>query len=217
MYRFTAKGRDRVLGESEKSKYGDYVVGVQFSAPDAAGSHMFYAAWSGVQCASAWNGIAYRLFRIEPDGARAALIFSDIQLYNIGYPVHVKLTPGELLLEFTGCALEPGFTRTHVLHYSIGASGVQRIDPVALDPQDFVDEWFRGPWSERQSRSAGGLAKWNGLLHTYTAEYEFVQPCENRPGVTQVALQLMKAAGNELAEPLTVYCLVQDKGDHRYE
>jgi len=216
VYRFSPKGRDRLLEEHGKHDFGDYVVGMQFSVPGASGSRMFYAAWNGVQCESNWGELDYRLFRLT-SGNAATLVFSDSGSYRRDEPVHVRLTPHELLLEFTSYALEGGFTRTHVLHYAIHRAGVQRIDPVALDPQDFVDEWFRGPWSEMQSRSASGLAKWQTLLHDYTAEYQFVQPCQDRAGATQVALHLMKTNSDELPQPLTVYSLVRDKGDHRYE
>jgi hypothetical protein len=32
--------------------------------------------------------------------------------------------------------------RAHVLHFKVEGSTVQRADPVALQPQDFVDEWI---------------------------------------------------------------------------
>ncbi|MGH9613955.1 MAG: hypothetical protein ACRD4P_12830, partial [Bryobacteraceae bacterium] len=209
MYRFSVKGPDRLIEEHGKDEHGDYVAGAQFSTPGASGSRMFYLAWNHVQCASIWNNLEYRLFRIVP-GTAPTLVFSDNPFYATDSPVNVKLTSSELLLEFASSALDPGFQRTHVLKYSINRLGVDRIDPVALDPQDFVDEWFKRPWCEMRSRSSSAVAKWQDLLHSYTAEYEFVQPCTNRAGVTQVVLHLMQADGNELPQPLTVYLLVRD-------
>jgi len=56
--------------------------------------------------------------------------------------LHVKLTPDDFLLELSAEAVEGGFRRNYVLHYRIGDTGANRIDPVALQPQDFVHEWL---------------------------------------------------------------------------
>ena len=77
-----------------------------------------------------------------------------------------------------------------MLRYSIGAGGVQRIDPVALQPQDFVHEWMIRPWDEMQSRSSDSLLKWQQFLHAdyVFAEYEFAQHCAEGPGVTRIGV-----------------------------
>jgi hypothetical protein len=70
-----------------------------------------------------------------------------------------------------------------------------------------------------QSRSSDALVKWHKFLRAdlVFGEYEFVQPCIYRPGVTEVGVGINSIGDREIPEPLSVYFLVQDKGDYRYE
>jgi hypothetical protein len=212
VYRFGANSRTRLLAADGKRDWGDELTDVQFSAPDPSGNRVMYASWLGVQCASVWNVLDYRLYRIAPGSDHADPIFSGTHSFTIDNDAGIKLTADELLMELTAEGLEAGFRRTYVLRYRIDASGVTRIDPVALQAQDFVHEWIDQPWSEMKSRSAPSLAKWHALLHSdnqlFFGHYDFAQPCSKRPGYTQVAVEV---------EPRTVYFLVRDKGGHSYD
>ncbi len=105
------------------------------------------------------------------------------------------------------------------MHYSLGSDGVQRIDPVALQPQDFVHEWMIRPWDEMRWRSSDSLEKWHKFLHAdpVYGKYEFAQPCAERPGVTQVGVAFDGIGDREMPEPLDVYFLVEDQGGYRYK
>lgn len=166
VYRFSQK-RDRLLEAHGNGKWGNGIFETRFSGPDAAGSRVFYASWYNVQCGSSWNELDYRLFRVGPSQEQAVPIFSSTHSFNTDAEVHVKLSHSELLLEFTAEAMEGGFRRTYELHYSIGSQNVERIDPVALQPQDFVHEWLTRPWEEMQPRSGTSdtLVKWHKFLH----------------------------------------------------
>lgn len=149
IYRFTTGGRSRILetdGNSEY-QYGTGLSDTLFSTPDRSGGRLFYASWYGVQCGSVWDSLDYKVFRIDAGSGRAVPVLSASHDF-VDYESRVKLTAGELLLELTAEALEAGFRRTYVMHYGIGADGAQRIDPVALRPQDFVHEWMIRPWGE---------------------------------------------------------------------
>jgi hypothetical protein len=219
LYRFTAHSRARMLESHGDSKYGNTLLDTKFSKPDAYRDGVFYVSWDGVQCASVWNGIHYRLFHLGADSDRALPLFSDFHGYTIDGDANVRLTNEEWLLEVTAGAMEAGFRRTHVLHYRIGPEGVERIDPVALQPQDFVHEWLLRPWDEMQSRSAAALAKWHKFLHGdyFYGEYDFVQPCKDRPGIRQVGVGVMQIGDQEIPEPLSVYFLVEDLGGYRFK
>jgi hypothetical protein len=218
VYRFTANARSRLLEEDGARENGDEVSDIRFSTPDNSGSSLLYASWFAVQCGSVWNGLDYRLFRIDADGDHAAPILSETHNFA-DYEERVKLTPEELLLEFPAEAMLGGFRRTYVMHYSIGADSVQRIDPVALQPQDFVHEWLIRPWSEMQSRSSDRVEKWHKFLYADHGfgEYEFAQPCAGRPGVTQIGVAFDSIGERETPEPLGVYLLVEDHGGYSYK
>ena len=218
VYRFSDT-RTRLIEAQGTEKWGISVAETRFSGPDAAGSHVFYASWYNVQCGSNWNELAYRLFRIGPGTEPAVPLFSSTHTFVMDEGLNVKLTAQDLLIELGAEAMFPGYRRTYELHYSIGPHGVERIDPVALQPQDFVHEWLMEPWEEMQSRSGSSetLVKWHKFVHAVSGNYEFVQPCINRPGFIQVGVDLDSIGDREMPEPLSVYFLVKDKGNYSYE
>jgi hypothetical protein len=220
VYNF-AQARSRLLEAHGSSKWGSTLVETRFSAPDVSMSRIFYASWFTVTCASVWNALDYRLFRVGPGPEPAAPLLSSTHTFVIGENLNVRLTPQDLLVELNAESMFPGYRRTYVLHYSIDPDGAQRIDPVALQPQDFVHEWLTQPWEEMWSRSGSSdtLAKWHNFLHAdlVLGDYEFVQPCLNRPGVVQVGAGITPIGDREIPEPLIIYFLVKDKGNYSYE
>ncbi len=219
VYRFDTNSHTRLLDARGDSKYGNSIMDAEFSPPDASGNRVFFVSWDGVQCASVWNGMDFRLFRIATNSERAELFFSGSHGLTIDGAVNVRLTTDELLVEMTDGAMEAGFRRTHVLHYRIAPEGVERIDPVALQAQDFVHEWLLRPWGEMQSRSAPSVVNWHKFLHAdyVSGEYEFVQPCKERPGITQVAVGIMHIGDRVIPEPLIVYFLVENQGEFDFK
>ena len=76
---------------------------------------------------------------------------------------------------------EPG---VRIFRYAVGGNKVRRIQPIALDPADFLDEWTELPWSEAEewTDQADGptLRVWHERLRAIpedSAEFRFVQPC----------------------------------------
>ena len=219
LYRFSSNSWERVLDAHGTAEWGNELLENRFSAPDPVGNRVLYLSWFGVQCGSAWDVLEYRVVRLSPEADRAEAVLSGTHSYVIGGDMNVKITPDELLLEVEAEAMEGGYHRTHVLHYPISGEDNARIDPVALQPQDFVHEWLIQPWSEMQSRSSASVEKWHKFLHADWGfgEYGFVQPCEERKGVTQISVGISNIADREIPEPLEVYFLVEDKGDYRFE
>ena len=126
IYRLSQK-RVRLLEAHGNDRWGSGLFETRFSGPDAAGSHVFYVAWYGVQCASAWDVLDYRLFRIGPGPAPAAPLFSSTHTFVLEEGPYVKLTAQDLLIELVAEAMFLGYRRTYVLHYSIGPERVERI------------------------------------------------------------------------------------------
>ena len=211
VYRFSENGRVRLLEADGTREWGDTGMDLQFSSRDPSGARVLYLSWFGVSCASVWNTLDYRLFRISPGDNHADPIFSGAHTFTIDDDYHAKVTTEDFLLELTAGALSPGWRRTYVLHYTVGAHGARRIDPVALQPQDFVHEWINEPWPEMASRSATGLENWHKFLHDFSGEYDFVQPCSGRKGFTQVAIE-----PSVVGKKKPMYFLVKDNGDHSY-
>src|SRR5215472_4758021 len=74
---------------------------------------------------------------------------------------------------------EPGVSITR---YQVIGDQMTRMQPLALMPEDFLDEWVQFDWTEAAdfSSESPDLSKWhsilNGLAYDST-EIEFVQPC----------------------------------------
>lgn len=169
----------------------------------------------GVQCGSSWNVLAYDLLELSNPNAVVTKVASGERDIHFGYepPYHVRLDPDELLMELPGRSMDTGLLeRTHVLHYAVRDSSAQRIDPVALQPQDFVDEWLTRPWTEMASRSAEGddLKKWHDFFSgdVVFGEFSVVQQCTD-PEKWLVGVDLSDLGGKELPKALSTYFLVQ--------
>src|SRR5207244_12912609 len=133
----------------------------------------------------------------------------------------LRIEPDELLIEVRDRSIDTGIhNRAHVLHYNTVHSPVDRLDPVALQPQDFVDEWLTRPWAEMESRSASSgpekLERWHKLGSRF-GEFSFVQSCSERPDHWQVGLDVDYLGDKELPEPLSLYFLVHQSGPYQFE
>src|SRR6185312_12800072 len=73
----------------------------------------------------------------------------------------------DVLIEFTEASIDAGVhNREAVRHFLINGDQVRRVDPVALSPRDFVDEWLTRDWKESARWSASpALRRWQGRLH----------------------------------------------------
>jgi hypothetical protein len=94
--------------------------------------------------------------------------------------------------------------RKHVSKYRITESGVARMPPVALLPQDFVDEWIQLPWSQasvwNKSADVARIREWHDRIRTAKSaavysKVDFAQQCGEGANNWQVALAITLAGG----------------------
>lgn len=138
----------RVLELHGTRDHDESLSQIRFSNRDAAGRQLLLTVRYAVQCGSSWNRLVYDLFRLRLTGTPVSSILSADQgiWFNAEIPYHVRLQPDELLIELRDRSMDGGIlVRTHVLRYRVTDAAVDRIDPVALQPQDFVDEWLTRP------------------------------------------------------------------------
>jgi len=198
--------------ESEQNGYGkrDYRpqwVKGELSPPDGTGQRLFLTVGFNPACWSVWQEGYFRLFRIGP--RIVPLLDWQQSMLNIGEDVNHKVAADEILLEFGSTGIEPGFSRRHVLHFRVDDDRVMRIEPLALQPVDFVDEWLSQKWAFIAEWTDPRLRKMHETLRRVGVdEYTFAQPCASRTSDWQVGVN-SKRLGD-------VYFLVQDGGDYRY-
>jgi hypothetical protein len=125
------------------------------------------------------------------------------------------LKPDELIIELRYFSTDAGI-RTNIYRYNF-KKGVQRLDPVALQPQDFAEEWLTRPWGEMQPRSAADTKKWHERLHAdyVFGNYTAAIPCPNLDRWL-VAMDIKTIGDKKLPDPLRAYFLLRDLGNFRY-
>ena len=216
VYDYSSGSRVKVLEANGSRKYDDVLLMVQ-PVREANGNHLLLTARRGTTGGSSWNMISYELFRISPKASQAQRIFDGEHgsWFGSDSPYKTRLDPTNLLLEFTDRSIDAAVhSRTHVLQYRISPDKVERIAPIALQPQDFVEEWVSQPWAEvapfTQAGQRESLKKAHDLLYAdfVAGDYTLVQYCQDKPDYTQVGIDFH-------ASP--VYFLVHDLGKYNYE
>jgi hypothetical protein len=170
-------------------------------------------------CASTWHPVHYRAWRIDPSGPRLLIDDSEdawmrAETYIVGSIGRDwrQNSPVDVLIEFTERSIDGGVhNREAVRHFLIEGDQVRRVDPVALSPRDFVDEWLTRSWDESVTWSASpSLQQWHRKLHADFVAGDFDCPtmhCQT-PGLWQVTVAPSNAQKNSESEP-DVYFLVR--------
>jgi len=221
VYDFSRGAPQRVLESHGTRDHDESVLDLALSKPDVLGNQLILTLRYAVQCGSSWNELAYDLFRLQPATSGAVSVLSDEHgIWFGGGQPQFRVEADDLLMEFRDRSIAGGIhNRTHVLHYTAkNGSPAVRVDPVALQPQDFVDEWITRPWSEMESRSAGDekLQKWHELIAGAYGDFTLSQPCKDPPGQWQIGLDLGILGEHQLPEPLSVLFLVRQREQNRF-
>jgi hypothetical protein len=134
------------------------------SPPDRRHGWYVAIAHTPPWCQSVWRNLRYDLARPGASPHRPSVFFSEVVSHNIdsNIPYTIRAEPDRLQIEHDGGTVDPLLNRRRrVETYAIEQNGVRRIQPVALNVRDFVDEWVASPWREARSWSsaARGLAE----------------------------------------------------------
>lgn len=155
IYAWSGAGWQRVF-QNEQNHYTENGYKPEFLSDVAISpwspANNYVALTLGVQtwCASAWHDIYYRAYRLGGDPMARPLVSGEV-FANVGdeLPLRGSVTPDEVLIQYNGPSIDAGIlVRQHVRHYRIDGPEAKRIDPLALRPRDFVDEWLTHEWKE---------------------------------------------------------------------
>ncbi len=220
-YRFDANGWARVISDHPTSDSGYGAAALEVSDADFQGRRLLLIHRWSVQCASTWMGTTYSVFRIANNAATppVSLLSGEHGFWmgNEDDGLLFALKPDELIIELLDSSVDVGVHhRTQIHRYSF-VDGVRRLGPIALQPQDFVEEWLTRPWSEMRSMSLPETQRWSGKFHNNAMEYSNVVPCAAKPDRWSVGFRITDREGKALPEPLEVNFLVRDLGNYRFE
>lgn len=170
------------------------------------GDHLILTLGREPWCQSNWHTAYYRLWHVEPsdtwpvpllDDAEFAFLGGDTPQASVG-PVfdwdQSKPVVYDVLMESSVSSIDGAkLTYEKVRHYRTVGDEIKRIDPVALSPVDFVDEWLASPWNDAsgwsEPISTKSLEQWHQQgLGSGTGEYDWPSMhCPRTPDLWQVS------------------------------
>jgi hypothetical protein len=184
--------------ERNQQKTASFLDGLEFSPADKSGSRLMIAVRTPAGASGCWHPASYQLYRVGTP-TPPPLLLDDWHAANLCKgPPRVKAEAGGFSIELEDRDLQPGTTRTHILRYEVTAEHARRVQPVALKPREFVDEWLEREWREAVDWTApqarGALEKVHQELHpagqTVSGEYRSAEPCGGA-GQWEIGLDLV--------------------------
>jgi hypothetical protein len=175
------------------------------SPPDAEGNWYVVTTDVNPWCSSNWQQLRYKVLRPGEDANHPAVLLDEHTSVYLGTDVPYKLTLNRQGFELRIVAAQglddSILTREHVQNYEVSGNRVKRIPPLALAPEDFLDEWVGMKWEDASAWTsnvdAAKLQKWHDRLsrdsrEKIDTEFDFVQPCKaaEKAAKWQIGLQL---------------------------
>jgi len=152
-------------------------------------------------CSSSWYDTYHRIWRTTSDGEPASLLLSDATWSFLGNdpPIEGSISSREALIEFRVGSLDPGVHSYETIrHYALDGPKPHRIDPIALGPRAFTEEWLKANWNDGRAwsdpASMAALRTWYGKLHAENPLGEFYDTthCGAHSDLWQVGIDFTK-------------------------
>ncbi len=126
----------------------------------------------GTWCSSNWNVTYHRIWQAEADVRAAKLLINrkNYSFFGNEPPILGSINSTDALIEFRVGSLDGGVhSYETVRHYKLGDNAAVRVDPIALSPRSFVEEWLKSEWKEvapwSDPPSSPELQNWHRKLH----------------------------------------------------
>jgi hypothetical protein len=181
---------------AESNGYAD-ISGAQgsfqfaISPPDDEGNWFVIAADVNPWCSSNWQQLRYKVLHPGEDAHHPVVLLDEHTSIYLGTDQPYRLTVNSQGFEIRSVAAQglddSILTREHILRYEVSGKRVTRVPPLALAPEDFLDEWVGMKWEDAStwvsSANAAKLQYWHGRLsrdggERIDTEFDFVQPCK---------------------------------------
>jgi hypothetical protein len=175
------------------------------SPPDAEGNWFVVAADVNPWCSSNWQQLRYKVLRPGDDANRSVVLLNEHTSVYLGtdQPYRLTVNPHGFELHIVAAqGLDDSIlTREHIQNYEVSGNRATRIAPLALAPEDFLDEWVGMKWEDASiwasSADVAKLQHWHDRLsrdrrEKIDTEFDFVQPCKasEKTAKWQIGLQL---------------------------
>ena len=223
LYSWSGEGWRRVWQTEQntytKDAYNPQTIhSVLISPYNRANDYIVLTLGSESWCSSAWHRVYYRAFRLGPDLEAGPLMDGNEGAYVTGDPpIRGSVTQNDVVVEFTIGSIDTlVHNRAAVRHYQFDADKPKRVDPLALSPRDFVEEWLNNDWIDAafwsESADRRSMLDWHRKLHKDSVYGNFIYPtmhCPSTPDLWQVGVDFSDPPTPLGGEPNGTYFLVR--------
>ncbi len=189
---------------------GDFAYSI---SPSDVGGHWFVATANvNPWCTSNWQAIRYKILRAGSNAYEPVVLYTgESGIYREDDLFTLKTTPDTASLSFVAeQSLDMGILlRVHLLNFGVTGDAVTRTEPLALRPEDFLDEWFKLAWSdasksvEKSQESQAHLwHEWKKTAAPADSSLQFVQPCGHEKPAKQWVVGIDWEEGETVAKSL---------------
>jgi hypothetical protein len=193
VFQKTGKNWEPVLtAESDYDSAGyrpDDALRYSVSPPDQNGKWFLGIANMPPHCPGNPQEVRFRILRPGPSPDQPAILIDRREPLNPGFdvPFDINIDRDKFSITLGKQRRLDGALGISISRFDVQGSKVSRVPPLALRPEDFLDEWVKRDWAEIApwSNPSGGTAlqEWHSKLQALapdSTEMEFVQPCSNR-------------------------------------
>jgi len=176
----------------------DYAV----SPPDAAGRWFVAEKSVAPWCSSTWSEIRYAVLRPGATASTPKILGKSADSIWWGSEDFgtIAVTKDSADFRFHAESIDDGIhNRLWIRRFHVVGDTVERVQPVAVSPRDFVDEWIVSPWAQAKAWS---LPEHMTVLHAAHEiavgerkdegfEFASAQKCADAPDHYQITLTPM--------------------------
>jgi hypothetical protein len=167
---------------------GDDESGLQYkiSPRDSRGRWFVAVAQLPPSCGGDGNVLRYKVLRPGSNADKPTVLVAQREVIDRSFDPPFRLeVQGDWFAVTEGKQrVLGGGTGVRILRYAVDTNKIRRIAPLAVYPEDFLDEWARLSWDEAQQwvieSSEDSLKKWHTRLNNIgknSSEIEFIRRC----------------------------------------
>jgi hypothetical protein len=172
---------------------------IHISDAAADGTRLILTLGTPAGCGGTFVPVRYQVWRLARGATGAAsspiavsILDKSETLNDEGEPPAIgRVTPDDVLIEFSAAGTGYGLTHKALRHFEIHGATAAQTDPIAPTPRDFVEEWLAASWSDSAPRSdSPALREWHAKLHRDDGQGDFPDPalaCANDPSLVEIA------------------------------
>ena len=158
----------------------------EISPRDSRGRWFLAVAQLPPSCGGDGNVLRYKALRPGANADNPTVLIAQREVIDKGFdpPFRLEVQDDWFAVTEGKQRVLGGGTGVRILRYAVDTNKIRRIAPLAVYPEDFLDEWAQLSWDEARQwvieSSEGGLKKWHTKLNNIgkdSSEIELMRRC----------------------------------------